>query len=179
MEGVSVIHRADVMSIGFFEGDRDSERGRAVFCVCRSRCVPSRIVNALCTSFGLRPRRMARSWAVRLSSCIVAIALILAGSPALAMPSAARADASADAHPAHCAGSASTHLHDAHAHGGKHSHDTAHACCTSACPCIHACALASVAQAAADVDATGEPFRFAIAKTHASMAAPLLRPPIL
>jgi hypothetical protein len=114
---------------------------------------------------------------VRLSACIVAIALILAGSPALAMPSAARADASA--HPAHCAGSASMHLHDAHAHGGKHSHDTAHACCTSACPCIHACALASVAQAAADVDATGQPFRFAIAKAHASMAAPLLRPPIL
>jgi hypothetical protein len=147
-------------------------------------------VNALCTSFGLRPRRIARSWIARLSACIVAMALILAGSPAVAMPEIAHADATASARSAHC-GPVSAEAHAVHSHDAAHSHDAvhsgdgmhsrtgAHPCCTSVCACVHACAPAPIVEAGSRFEAAGQAFRCAIASTPAAIDAPLLRPPIL
>jgi hypothetical protein len=129
-------------------------------------------VNALCTSFRLRPRRIARSWAARASACIVALALILAGALALAMPGASRADSAASPHSAHCAGHAPAHAPDAHRRDAEHS------CCTNACSCVHACMPVPIADGAMRVPFTGEAFRACVARAHASVEAPLLRPPI-
>jgi hypothetical protein len=126
-------------------------------------------VNALCTSFGLRPRRIARSWVARACVCIVALAMTLAGSPAVAAPSVRHADMAAIAHSSHCAASSAMHAR---------SHDAALSCCTTLCPCVQTCALTPAMDARMRVAAAGESFRACVAHPHASIATPLLRPPI-
>ncbi|HVV97582.1 MAG TPA: hypothetical protein VHC92_10630 [Rhodanobacteraceae bacterium] len=130
-------------------------------------------MNALCTSFGLRPRRIARSWRAKATAFIVALALVLAGFPAAAMPSVAHGHPAASAHSPHCAGHSGMPAHDA-----THAHDAAHACCANACACAHASALTPVAYAWMRVASVGHAFRFSAAGERGSTTPPPLRPPI-
>jgi hypothetical protein len=101
-------------------------------------------VNALCTSFPLDLRRIARSRAARVLVCVLALVLAATNAMAAAMPlvdgaahggKAAIVAAPHESH-ARCSGHEEAASHASHAR--HHAHGTDCPCCGNTCACMHA-----------------------------------------
>jgi hypothetical protein len=141
-------------------------------------------VSALCTSFPLDPRRIARSRAARVLVCVLALVLVATNGMAAAMPlvdaathggNGANVVAPHESH-AHCASHDRSASHPSHAqHPG---HGAGCPCCEDACACMHACVGLVLAMPPALALPSARVFAFAPPGDGASVEAPLLRPPI-